>query len=191
MFTAPSQSNNAADASHDYALITRIARGEEAALRQFYDIHQARVYRYAYARLNDSFAAADILNETMLEVWRQAVKFAGRSKASTWVLGIARHKVIDHQRRLYRHPTEEFDEATADPYTPDTADAIAGLQEGVRLRRCLEKLSQAHREVIHLAFFEDLAYGEIAAIAGCPEGTVKTRVYHAKQALKGCLGQRG
>jgi len=53
----------------------------------------------------------------------------------------------------------------------------------------MEKLSDNHRQVVHLAFFEELAYSEISKIVYCPEGTVKTRMYHAKEALKRCLRQ--
>lgn len=181
----------AEDAISDEDLLDRIGRGDEAALRRFYDRYQARVYRYAESRLNDPFAAADVLNEVMLEIWRHGVRFEGRSKVSTWVLGIARHKLIDHMRREGRHAGETFDEATPDEDSPSAADAIAGLQEAGRLRHCMARLSDVQREVVHLAFFEGLSYPEIASVAGCPEGTVKTRIFHAKQALKRCLGHRG
>lgn len=174
----------------DEALLASIGNGDQNAMRHLYERHQARIYRYALSRLNDQFAAADILNEVMLDVWRQAVTFAGRSKVSTWMLGITRHKLIDHLRREGRRRAESFDEATADPDTVSAVDAIAGLQEAGRLSRCLQKLSEIQRETIHLAFFEDLSYPEIAVLTDSPEGTVKTRVFHAKQALKRCLGQR-
>lgn len=183
--------NDAASGNHAAeALLARIARRDETALKSFYDQFEARVYRYAHSRLNDSFAAADVLNEVMLEVWQHAAKFAGRSKVSTWILGIARHKVIDHMRRERRHATEAYDFETADEDAPPAADAIAGLQDADRLERCMQKLSDAHRETVHLAFFEQLSYAEIGGITGCPEGTVKTRIYHARQALKHCLGRR-
>lgn len=174
----------------DRDLLARIGRGDEAALRCFYERYQARVYRYLESRLNDPFAAADVLNEVMLEIWRHGVRFAGRSKVSTWVLGIARHKAIDHMRREGRHRGEVFDEAMPDEDSPSASDAIAGLQEAGRLKRCLARLSEVQREMVHLAFFEGLSYPEIATVAGCPEGTVKTRIFHAKQALKRCLGYR-
>ena len=170
-------------------LLARIARRDESALKSLYDQVEARVYRYAYSRLNDSFAAADVLNEVMLEVWQHAGRFAGRSKVSTWILGIARHKVIDYMRRERRHAAEAYDTEIADEDTPAAADAIAGLQDADRLRQCLEKLSDVHREAVHLAFFEHLSYAEIGEISGCPEGTVKTRIYHARAALKRCLGR--
>lgn len=171
-------------------LLARIARGDESALRALYEQFEGRIYRYVLGRLNDSFAAADILNEVMLEVWRNAVNYAGKSKVSTWLFGIARHKSIDYLRRERRHAAEEYDVETADDDAPTAADAIAGLEDADRLAKCMEKLSDAHREAVHLAFFEQLPYAEIGVVTGSPEGTVKTRIYHAKQLLKHCLGQR-
>lgn len=146
------------------------------------------MYRYARSRLNDPFAAADVVNDVMLEIWKNAASFAGRSAVSTWVLGIARHKIIDHGRRERRHAADALDVEPADEDSPAVADAISGLEDARRLERCLERLSAAHREAVHLAFFEQLSYGEIGALVGSPEGTIKTRIFHAKQALKHCLG---
>jgi RNA polymerase sigma-70 factor (ECF subfamily) len=171
-------------------LLSRLARGDEAALRELYAQFERRVYHYALRRLNDSFAAADIVNEVMLEVWKHADSYAGKSKVSTWMLGIARHKTIDYVRREQRHRADEYDMETPDDDAPAAADAIAALEDAERLARCMEALSDAHREAVHLAFFEQLPYAEIAAVTECPEGTVKTRIYHAKQLLKHCLERR-
>lgn len=181
---------DAEDARDPAVLLSRIAGGDEQALRELYEQFEGRIYRYALSRLNDSFAAADVLNEVMLEVWRHAVTYAGKSKVSTWLLGIARHKAIDYLRREKRHAADEYDVETADEDAPTAADAIAGLQDADRLARCMEKLSEEHREAVHLAFFEQLPYSEIGTVTGNPEGTVKTRIYHAKQLLRHCLGQR-
>jgi len=170
-------------------LLDRITAGDEAALADFYRLFEARVYRFALARLNDPFAAADILNEVMLAVWKQAGRFEGRSKLSTWLLGITRYKVLDRLRQRQRAPQQQdLDEQLADESPPHEA-VIAGAQDAERLRHCLDRLPEGQREVMHLAFFEDLGYREIATLVDCPEGTVKSRVYHAKEALKRCLSR--
>lgn len=173
------------------SLLGRIASGDEKALKVFYWAFEARVFRYAESRLNDPFAAADILNEVMIDIWRGAGGYAGRSKVSTWVFGIVHHKVVDHLRRERRHANHEPEADMVDTKAIDIERAIDGARDAGRLRDCLRGLSDAHRQVIHLAFFEDMPYEEIAAVAGCPVGTVKTRVFHAKQALKRCLGASG
>jgi len=168
-------------------LLARIAQGEARALETFYDAYHSRVYSFALKRLSNSADATEILNEVMLEVWRHASRFEGRSRALTWVLGIAHHKVIDHLRRRKPGRHDELDlDHTADD-APTVAEAMAGAQDAELVRRCLERLPDAQRLVIRLAFFDDLTYPEISEIAGIPVGTVKTRVFHAKQVLKRCL----
>ena len=170
-------------------LLKRMADGSEAALREFYQAFHGRVYAFALKRLREPADAADVLNEVMLEVWRSASRFEGRSQALTWVLGIAHHKIIDTLRRRKKLPQDELDPEWADDDSPTAFDALAGLQDAAQLRRCLEGLSDAHRLIVHLAFFEDMAYEEIARVADCPVGTVKTRMFHARKLLQRCLAE--
>jgi RNA polymerase sigma-70 factor, ECF subfamily len=147
------------------ALLVRISAGSESALEVFYHRFQARIFRYANARVNDPFEAADILNEVMMEVWRRANSFQGRSKVSTWLFGIARHKACDRLRA--RHP-EAMDGSECD-LVDDTIsmdEALSAAEDAHRVRECLKTLSTEHREVLHLAFFEDMHYTDIAAIVG-------------------------
>jgi len=169
-------------------LLAAIADGREAALAEFYRLHQARIYSFIVRRVQNSADAADILNEVMMEVWRHAAGFQGRSQALTWVLGIAHHKTMDCLRR--RSPHVALEDSVVDNLEDECDGApeiLAQRQDAALLRYCIEKLSDSHRAVVHLAFFQELSYAEIATILACPEGTVKTRMFHAKQKLKGCL----
>jgi len=168
-------------------LLARIAQGNEQALGDFYKAFHARVYAFVLRRLNDPAEAAEILNEVMLEVWRSANRFEGRSQALTWVLGIAHHKALDALRRRGRRTVEELNESMPDDDAPSASDLLNAAQNADFLRRCLDRLADTYQLVMHLAFFEDLPYPEIARIAECPVGTVKTRVFHAKRLLKECL----
>lgn len=171
-------------------LIERVAKGDEEAFAALYRLLEARVYRFILSKLNDSFEAAEILNETFLEVWRSAGNYQGRSKPTTWIFGIAYHKVMDRYRKqkpeILTDPAllEQVDESA------DQAATLEALEEGGHLRFCLDELKPAMRAVMELAFFEDLPYREIAEVVDCPEGTVKTRIFHAKEALRHCLTQR-
>lgn len=168
------------------ALLAAIEGGSENALEQLYRAVHAQVYAFALKQVRDPIEAADVLNEVMLEVWRNAARFEGRSKALTWILGITHHKSIDVLRRRRGETIAE-----PDPEIPDSDfdlhQALTCTENAEWLRRCLARLSDAHRAVIHLAFFDDLGYHEIAAIVDCPVGTVKTRMFHAKRLLKECL----
>jgi RNA polymerase sigma-70 factor (ECF subfamily) len=172
-------------------LLLDIAGRDQPSLEAFYALFETTVYRFALSRLNDSHAASDILNEVMMEVWKSAGRFKGQSRVSTWLLGITLHKVIDHDRKQTRHKAQELDENVianmVDNSDIDHAQVMVGVQDAEALQQCVQGLPDNHREVIHLAFFEDLGYEEIAAIVECPLGTVKSRVYHAKSMLKKCL----
>ena len=126
----------------------------------------------------------------MLEVWRGASRFQGKSRVGTWLLGITHNKVVDYFRKNGRHLADELeDEPDEQGNTVD--DCISAMQQSKWIRYCMDRLSDDHRQVAHLAFFEELPYNEIAAILDCPQGTVKTRMFHAKRNLVKCLASHG
>ncbi|MFW5329989.1 RNA polymerase sigma factor [Hydrogenophaga sp. ZJX-1] len=169
-------------------LLGDIAKGSMAAMERFYRQHERSVFRFALAQTGDRFDAAEVLNDVMLEVWRQAGRFEGRSTVTTWLLGIARFKSLDRLRARQRHGSEPLDEEAEDE-TPRAEQTMADAQEAHRLRECMGKLPSGQREIMHLAFFEDMGYEAIAALVQRPIGTVKSRVYHAKEAIKKCLSR--
>lgn len=171
----------------DRVLVARIAAGNEEAMTELYGRHGRRIHAFALSRLGDPVAAADVVSETLVEVWRGAGRFAGRSRVTTWMLGIARHKLLDELRRRATRAHEELDDALADPDARDPGADLDGAGARTRLQQCLARLGAAHREAIHLAFFEDLSCGEIAEVAGIPVGTVKTRLFHARRWLRRCV----
>jgi RNA polymerase sigma-70 factor (ECF subfamily) len=84
---------------------------------------------------------------------------------------------------------DDFSNHLTDDNQVNMEQVLAGADDADMIQNCMKKLSGTHREVIHLAFFEDMHYQEIAQVSDCPEGTIKTRVFHAKQALKKCLAR--
>lgn len=170
-------------------LLPRIASGDKTALAALYRALEKPVYRFIQSRLNDPFESADILHDVFLEVWRSAGRFEGRSKVQTWIFGIANRKVINlHRKRGRQDLTDAVDEQIDD--SADTELCVAATQEAVHVRHCVEDLKPDHREAISLAFYQDVTYGEIAETVDAPEGTIKTRVYHAKKLLMKCLEGR-
>ena len=123
---------------------------------------------------------------------RAAPGFSGASQVKTWVLGIARHKLLDAVRQG-RHAHEQDDIADhADTLADESSDVVATLaarQRAEWLEFCMEKLPADQRESLHLLLVEALSVQAIAEIQGCPGGTVKTRVFHAKAKLKSCLSR--
>lgn len=165
-------------------LLHRIAEGDEGALEDLYHRYQPRILAFAHQRLNDPHAASDTLNEVMLEVWKSAARFEGRSTVASWILSIARHRIIDRHRARGNRSFDPLENESLIDSRPSPEDALVMASDASVVRSCVERLPDLQREAIHLAFFEGLSYAEIARVMSCPEGTVKTRVYHAKQNLK-------
>ena len=171
-------------------LLERIARQDEAAFRELYKAFSRRVFAYVLNMVKDHGRAEEILVDTMYEVWRNPARFRGDAQFSTWLIGIARNKALMAFRS--RRPDELHDDLddiaeTAPSDTPDGFAELAAKQRSEGVQVCMGKLSDEHRECMHLVFFEGLSIAEIAQIQGCPENTVKTRLFHARQKIKTCL----
>jgi len=167
-------------------LLSKISNGNEQAMQTFFEQHANTVYHYVIGRCNDKTVAGDILNIVMMEVWNHADRFEGRSKVSTWLIGIARFKLIDFYRTEKRHEHNELDE-THDDLISVNEEIIEAAQHSKGVKSCIEKLAEGQREIVQLTFYSELAYQEIAEIIECPVGTVKSRMHHAKESLKRCL----
>lgn len=180
------------DDRQDNDLLIAIAAQDMQALSEFYRRHQRRVYHFVLSKLNDPFTASDVLNDTMLEVWRSAGRFQGKARVTTWLLGIAHHKVLDLWRQQGRRQFTELDETMIDESPGADIEALTlAVRDKERLAQCMARLSSEHREILHLVFFEELNYGDISRIIDVPEGTVKSRVHHAKKLIKQYLTHVG
>ena len=102
------------------------------------------------------------------------------------MFSIARNKAIDRNRKGARTILDEPDTEVPDE-SPQPEEVLSAFQDAKRVRACIETLSPAHKSAIHLAFFEDLTYQEIAELEGRPVGTIKTRIMHAKKMMLRCL----
>jgi RNA polymerase sigma-70 factor, ECF subfamily len=173
----------------DQALLQRIARRDKQALASFYQAHEKRLFSFILTKMNDAFEAADVLNEVFMEVWNKADSFQGRSKVSTWLFSIAYYKVVDRLRKI--RPQQLDDEMMAEMTddSPGIVSCLIGNEQAAQVRHCIGTLSTPHRAVMELTFFQEMSYSEIATVVDCPENTVKTRMFHAKKAMKQCLNR--
>lgn len=168
-------------------MLARVAAVDEAAFGVLYRSLSRTIYAFAWRILRDPFEAEDVVVETMHEVWRLAGRFEGRSAVKTWVLGIARNKALMKRRdQRLDDDVDDHAETLADAKA-DMIEIIADAEAARLVRDCLEKLTDPHRECLHLFFFEDCSIAEVAGLVGIPEGTVKSRLHHAKVGVKRCL----
>lgn len=168
------------------SLIRSAAAKDHAAFTALYISQQPVMYRYATGLLaGDRESGADAVDEAFLDIWRFADRYNGSGSAQGWMRRIVRNKAIDSLRRQREKPSsgdawlmDTLADPADDPYRIAEQNSDAG-----ELRACLERLSIEHREVVWLCYFEEKPLAEIAAIAGCPENTVKTRLFHARKQL--------
>jgi RNA polymerase sigma-70 factor, ECF subfamily len=177
------------DTETAFALLRRIKAGDENAFATLYTSMSRRIFAFALNQVHDEARAEEILIDTMHEVWKKPEHFNGTSKLSTWVIGIARYKVLNSFRER-KHDHEELVDEIANSIESDEPgpyESVAAREREIGVRRCMAKLSAEHRECMHLAFFEGMTLAEIAKLQACPENTVKTRLFHARQKIKNCL----
>jgi RNA polymerase sigma-70 factor (ECF subfamily) len=183
-----SMSSNSKQIENEAAteLLARIAKGEAKAMEEFYRTFSSTIYAFVLRRLENPGESEDVVIETMYEVWRSASAFAGRSAPRTWLLGIARHKLIDKLRASATRKFESIDGHTEYIASdePSAFDLLVQQQTRDQVLDCLDSLPEEQRECMHLMFYEDLSIAEIAEIQQCPENTIKTRLFHARRKLK-------
>jgi RNA polymerase sigma-70 factor (ECF subfamily) len=173
-------------------LLKQIAAGDRQAFASLYSALRPTLLRYAAGLLaGEAEAAADVVDEAFMDVWRLADRFEGRGSADGWIYRITRNKAVDWLRSRRERPLAGEIEESLIESVPDNADtpeeALQKVSAADELRRAMDRLSPEHREAIWLCYFEERSLAEIATIAGCPENTVKTRLFHARRLLRGKL----
>lgn len=160
----------------DAQLLLRIADRDREAFRLLFERHGDRVHRYALSLTRSPHLAEEVLQETMMAVWKGAKRFEGRSKVTTWLLGIAKNQAYNLLRREERG--RRLPDTTDRSPDPSSEAALS-----VQVERAVDGLPEAQRDVLHLVFYENLTVRETAELLGIPEGTVKSRMYHARKRL--------
>jgi RNA polymerase sigma-70 factor (ECF subfamily) len=183
-------------ASHDPAggdagLLRRISQGDEDAMASFYREHGRVVLAQVLLVVGERVLAEEIVQDTMLAVWRGAGSFRGESSVRSWVIAIARRQTRDRLRgRRLRVVGDAFlaDQPGSGPGPEVMALDRAELAE---VREAIRELAPAHREVLGLAFGSGLSLPEVAGVLEIPLGTVKSRLTAARTGLNRILSEKG
>lgn len=165
------------------------AAGDRRAFDELYLRHHRSVFGLIYRMTGRREVAEELVNDVMLVVWQKACTFAGRSRVSTWIMGVAYNKALKAIRQLSRRPTlvEVEPQMAVDPEGPETD--LSRRERRERIREAMTGLSAEHRAAIELTYYHGYSYREIALIVGCPENTVKTRMFNARRRLRSLLSQ--
>jgi RNA polymerase sigma-70 factor (ECF subfamily) len=173
-----------AQESTDAALLADAATGGEAAFVELYRRRRDDVYRFAYALTRSRAFAQDATQEVFLQVLENAGRFdPAKGTARSWLLGCARHVVIDRLRAESRR----FDEAPEQAAAADQEGRVLVEQRLVRLHAAIARLPLEYREALVLCELAELPYAEAAAVLDCPVGTVRSRLHRARALLTASL----
>ncbi len=193
--------------AHGKALMLKIAAKDRQAFEAFYYLYAERIGGYLNKMLKRHDWVDEAVNDVMLAVWQSAERFdPDRGKISTWLFGIAHNKGLKFLERAGRRKEmqlfdnadkfldgEEDESNVFEPvHAPSNPEQqVMGWQLGEALTWALSMLSEDHRCVIELSFKNGCSYQEIAEVMGCPENTVKTRMFHARKHLAEHLTHKG
>jgi RNA polymerase sigma-70 factor (ECF subfamily) len=170
-------------------LIDRIAQHDRRAFEALYRGYFPRLTRFLENMTRRAQVVDEVLDDTMLVVWRKADTYNGRSKVSTWIFAIAYRKALKALKRL--DDPVDFDGAEAAGPADSEPDGELMLQQlRLVLGDAIRQLSAEQRAVIELTYYQGFSCREIADVVGCPVETVKTRMFYARRRLKLLLSER-
>jgi len=176
-------------ADNDVRLLTRIAAGELSAFEALYRAYHPRLTRFLINLLRRPHLVDEALNDTLMVVWKRPQSYNGASKVSTWIFAIAYRKALKAMARRDEPLEDTYADQRISPDVDPEQDLERRQMQAILLS-AMNQLSADHRAVLDLTYFHDADYREIAEIMGCPVGTVKTRMYHARRHLKEMLAGR-
>jgi RNA polymerase sigma-70 factor (ECF subfamily) len=171
--------------AEDARWMRQVVAGDRQAFERLYRGYFPRLARFLGRMTHSTPLIEEIINDTMLVVWRRAATYDGSSKVSTWVFGIAWRKA-KKALSLADEPVES-DDALYPDEGPSPEQHVQAGQLARRLAGAVERLPWSQRVAVVLTYFHDMDYAEIAAVAECPVNTVKTRMFHARRRLRELL----
>jgi RNA polymerase sigma-70 factor, ECF subfamily len=179
----------------DRELVARWRGGDLTAFEALVRRHENRVFRLLVRMLGSRSEAEDVAQETFLNLHRHGHRFRGDARFSTFVYRVAANAALNRRRSLGRSHARERSLAMSEPggiaapLSPlDPEREAAGAQVRSRVQEALLSLSPALRLPLVLYDIEGLGYAEVARILELAEGTVKSRIHRARQALRPLLG---
>jgi RNA polymerase sigma-70 factor (ECF subfamily) len=181
----------------DEEIVRRVLGGDKDSYAILVRRHQGRVTAVVSRFIRDRDSALEVAHEAFVKAWQHLARYDPAWRFSTWLYAIASNAAIDHLRRR-KHAALSLDEPISldgeeipreiAAVQDSAADILEGRQLAERLEAAIDELPPAFRRLILLRHPGGKSYEEIAAITKLPMGTVKNRIFRARQALKERLG---
>jgi RNA polymerase sigma-70 factor, ECF subfamily len=179
------------DDAGDAALVRAVAAGDRGALAALYQRHGQVVLAHLTLVSGDRTLSEEVLQDTMLALWRGAAAYRGDSSVRSWLIAIARRQARDRQRRHRLRPVDDSLLARTPAAEPGPEQLALGRAEAAAVAGCVRELGQSHREVLGLVFGAGLTLAQVADVLEIPVGTVKSRLSAARAALTQAMSEKG
>ncbi len=175
------------------SLIDAARSGDEAALERLLAPETDRLYAICLRMLGRPDQASDAAQDALVRVIRGLEGFDGRARFTTWTTRIAMNvcltRLRDRQRRARLDPTAAYTRESARPAEPAAPGRVQGEEDARLVAAALAELSEEHRAVLVLRDIRGMDHDQIAEVLGLPLGTVKSRVFRARAALRDLIDQ--
>ena len=179
-----------AELERDDVLLRRAAKGDEEAFTLLYRRHQAAMFRFALRMTGNAWAAEEIVQDVFMILMREPKKYdAERGTLGAFLYGIARNRVMKHLERLPREVSLEEKNGNgtgAQIILQDTSTPATWAEKRERseqVRTAVLDLPAEFREAVVLCELEEMSYEEAARMAGCPIGTIRSRLHRGRALL--------
>jgi len=170
--------------TNDRMLLQRMAAGERVALATLYHSYHGRLCRFLSRLTRRADVIEEVINDCLWIAWQKAGDFRGDSRVSTWIMGIAYRCGLKALRQRGDEPVED-DNIPEDRIPSTHPDEDRELRDW--LAKGLDRLTADQRVVIELVYGVGHTLEDVATIMGCPVGTVKARLFHARVKLRNVL----
>jgi RNA polymerase sigma-70 factor (ECF subfamily) len=168
-------------------LALRCQAGDAGAFEDLIAVMERPLLYYATSLTGNPDSALDVLQEVWIRAFRGIRKLKDPGSLRSWLYSITHGIAVDRIRKNYAR--EQAEKVQFEDFQ-ETEEPSFAAEDAAAIHQALGEIGLKHREVLVLHFLEDLSVAEIAAVVGCSEGTVKSRIHYAKRAMKEILSGR-
>lgn len=173
------------------AAMEEVARGDKQAFSALYDALAPLIYGTVLKVVRDRAQSEEVMQEVMIELWRQAARYRpATASVTTWAATIAHRRIVDRVRSAQAAADREHTTAVRDRQRPfdEVTEQVETRLESEQVRRCLRGLTELQRQAVTLAYYGGLTYREVAQSLDTPLATIKTRMRDGLIRLRDCMG---
>ncbi len=174
----------------DEAVMLRVKDDDHQAFAELMKRYERQLLAFIYRQLGDHETSKDLLMDTFLRIYKAAPRYEPRAKFSTYIYQIARNLCINEYRKREIRKTESLDQMEAGSGIEvagtdlNPAEHLERQERRNLVQKALNSLPEDQRTILILAEYQGIRYEKIAEIMGCSVGTVKSRMFRARQKIK-------